>query len=201
MLISTRRHSRGTRWLATASLAVFTCAAQAQVPLLCNATLAYAPIPVPILPPAAVPSFTFWGLLILASMLGFMGVRRVRLGGSAKHWAVLFGLAFVLAAGSGGLVINQAMAAAASMSSATGGSVPITALSTTLTNTTTVPLKISSLIASGGQVAAGSTCQIGQSLAPSAGCIVALEACVEAGSPGGGGGQPGGGCEGPECGG
>ena len=125
----------------------------------CNANLVYAPVP------TAVPSLTTWGVFILASVLGLMAVRRMRMGGGEKHWAVLLGLAFVLAA-------------EASMSNPAGGSIPLNNSPTTLTNTTTVPLTISSITATGGNVSGTSTCMAGQQLAPRATCVVTLVDCV-----------------------
>lgn len=174
--------SRATRWIVSLPFAVATGVAQAQEEApQCAATLVYGPMP------TSVPSLTTWGILILASVLGLMAVQRMRMGNGAKHWAVLLGLAFVLAAGSGGMVVNQAWAATASLSIPAGGSIILTSDSTTLTNTTTIPLTISSLTATGGSVAPGTTCQVGQQLAPNASCDVTLQNCTEGGSGGGGG--------------
>ena len=171
------------RRLATLSLAATTGVAQADVYTYPDilVTLVYSGPGAAA--PTSVPTLSTWALLILASVLGLLAVRSKRMGGSEKHWAVMLGLAFVLAAGSGGLVVNQAMAATASFSNPSGGSVPVACmidnaifqyLPTTSTNTTAVTLTIVSVTPSPNGITWSGTCQPGQQLAPGATCEVTI---------------------------
>ena len=175
MLAHTVHRSRATRWLAALPLAAATCAAHAQA--WCTATLVYEPAPVP----TSVPSLTTWAVLVLASVLALVAMQRMRVDASGKHWAVMLGLALVLATGSGGMVINQAIAATADLSNPAGGSVTLNlgGITTTLTNTTQVPLTIASITANAAPIHPLSTCKVGQQLAPGASCQVVTGNCTE----------------------
>lgn len=183
MLRNIPSRSRAPRWLATLSLAATAGVAQADVITVPDflVTLVYSGPGAGA--PNSVPTLSTWALLILASVLGLMAVRSKRLGGSERHWAVMLGLAFVLAAGSGGLVVNQAMAATANFSNPSGGSVPVACmldnassqfLPTTSTNTTAVTLTIVSVTPSPEGLTWSGTCQPGLQLAPGATCEVTI---------------------------
>lgn len=183
MLIYPLHRNRAARWFAALPLAAAACAAQAQSPPgWCTASLVYVPAPVP----TSVPSLTIWAVLLLASVLGLVAMRRMRMDAGGKLWAVMLGLALVLATGSGGMVVNQAIAAAANLSNPAGGSVSLDmsgagsgAATATLTNTTTVPLTITSVTANSAPVLPSSSCKVGLQLRPGASCTISNGNCTE----------------------
>ena len=168
-----------------AALAIAACSVGAQAietPATCSFNLDYATAPVP---PAPVPSLSMVGIAVLMLVIGFLAWRRGRFPGARLMATVFVAAAAMLANQGGGGLIQQAYAAAISitLSNPSGGSVAGTVTRNgdvlTITNATGVPLQIGHFSSTWPGAAAPTLghCAAGVTLAAGASCTATVAGC------------------------
>lgn len=130
-------------------------------------TIVYAPIP------ASVPTLSEWGMVALIFLMAVISYRSLRekMGGKSLASIFLTGM-LLLGAVSGDKLITQAYAALG-FSNPQGGTLSNISSPSTITNITTVPLKLISVTPFMCTIAPAATCRTGSVVPPQASCTIA----------------------------